>query len=48
MKANHLVQILIWGFVPLQIYAQIVPEPEVYGSSSDFSIAAAGGGKWGS
>jgi hypothetical protein len=44
MKANRLVQILICGFVPLQIYAQIVPEPEVYGSSSDFSIAAAGGG----
>ena len=43
MKANHLVQILIWGFVPLQIYAQIVPEPEPV-SASDFTIVANGGG----
>jgi hypothetical protein len=44
MKANYLIQILIWGLAPLQIYAQIVPEPEVYGSSSDFTVVAAGGG----
>ncbi|HEV2391592.1 MAG TPA: hypothetical protein VG146_04425 [Verrucomicrobiae bacterium] len=43
MKINHLIQILIGGFVPFHMWAQPVPVPDVLGSASSFTVIAVEG-----